>query len=56
MKMGYPSPIQDTKAQTDADFNAALEFSVDNLNAVSIFCGTHNEGALSCQAHGAKRA
>lgn len=50
MKMGYPSPIQDTKAQTDADFNAALEFSVDNLNAVSIFCGTHNEESVELLA------
>ena len=50
MKMGYPSPIQDTKAQTDADFNAALEFSVDNLNVVSIFCGTHNEESVELLA------
>jgi proline dehydrogenase len=41
--MGYPSPIQPDKAATDRDFDAALAISVENLDTVSIFCGTHNE-------------
>lgn len=40
---GYPSPIQPDKAATDRDFDAALAISVENLDTVSIFCGTHNE-------------
>ncbi len=42
-KNGYPSPIQVDKAATDADFNSAVEFCLDNLDRVNLFCGTHNE-------------
>ncbi len=41
--MNYPSPIHDDKAGTDKAFNDALRFSMDNLDIVTIFCGTHNE-------------
>jgi len=42
-KNAYPSPIQVDKAATDADFNSAVEFCLDNLDRVNLFCGTHNE-------------
>ena len=42
-KYAYPSPIQVDKAATDADFNSAVEFCLDNLDRVNLFCGTHNE-------------
>jgi proline dehydrogenase len=42
-KMGYPSPIQPDKESTDRDYNAALRFSVENIDRVAIFNGTHNE-------------
>jgi proline dehydrogenase len=42
-KMGYPSPIQDTKAASDKDYDAALEFSMNNIDRISICAGTHNE-------------
>jgi len=42
---GYPSPIHDTKDDTDRDFDAALEFAVEHLDKISIFCGTHNENS-----------
>jgi proline dehydrogenase len=42
-QMGYPSPIQDSKADTDRDYDAALLYSVKNLDKVSICAGTHNE-------------
>ena len=42
-KNGYSSPIQVDKAATDADFNSAVEFCLDNLDRVNLFCGTHNE-------------
>lgn len=43
----YPSPIQPNKAATDHDYNAALEFIVQNNHRISLFAGTHNED--SCQ-------
>jgi len=41
--MGYPSPIQPDKNATDEAFNQALLFSLDNLDVVQIFCGSHDE-------------
>lgn len=43
IRLGYPSPIQPDKASTDRDFNKALEIAMENIDIVSIFCGTHNE-------------
>jgi len=40
---GYPDPIQPTKDATDNDFNAALKFSMDHIDRIYIFNGTHNE-------------
>lgn len=40
---GYPSPIHDTKADTDADFDAALKFCVEHIDRISFCAGTHNE-------------
>jgi len=42
-KKGYPSPIQATKADTDNDFNKAIEFAVKNIDKISICAGCHNE-------------
>jgi proline dehydrogenase len=42
-KMGYPSPINNTKAETDKEYNTALEFCVKNIDVISICAGTHNE-------------
>jgi len=39
----YKSPIQETKENTDADFDKAVGYCVDNLNNVSLCAGTHNE-------------
>ncbi|MGI9531787.1 proline dehydrogenase family protein [Lutimonas sp.] len=39
----YPDPICATKSETDANFNAVLNYMFDNLNDMAIFCGTHNE-------------
>ncbi|HNQ27288.1 MAG TPA: proline dehydrogenase family protein [Aquaticitalea sp.] len=40
---GYESPICATKAATDANFNATLEYLLNHLDTVSVFIGTHNE-------------
>jgi proline dehydrogenase len=42
-KMGYASPINKTKADTDKEYNDALEFCVKSLDVISICAGTHNE-------------
>ncbi|RYC67347.1 proline dehydrogenase [Spirosoma sordidisoli] len=43
----YQDPIQPTKEDTDHDFNAAIDFCLENRDIVSICLGTHNE--YSCQ-------
>lgn len=40
---GYPSPIHDTKEDTDKAYNDALKFSFEHRDIISIFNGTHNE-------------
>ncbi|MGP8215169.1 MAG: proline dehydrogenase family protein [Bacteroidia bacterium] len=42
-KMGYPSPINETKAETDRLFDAALTLCVENIDIFSICAGSHNE-------------
>ncbi len=44
-KMGYPSPIHDTKENTDRDYNKAIDLCLDNYPNVSVFAGTHNESS-----------
>ncbi len=40
---GYEDPIQPDKASTDRDYNLALKYCVENIDNISVFCGTHNE-------------
>ncbi|MCC6251057.1 MAG: proline dehydrogenase family protein [Bacteroidia bacterium] len=42
-QMGYQDPINKTKADTDRDYDAALDFCVEHINDISICAGTHNE-------------
>ena len=39
---GYVSPICDNKEATDANYNKAIKFMLDNEN-LALFAGTHNE-------------
>jgi proline dehydrogenase len=41
--MDYPDPIHPTKEATDQAFNKALEFCLENIERVSLVCGSHNE-------------
>jgi proline dehydrogenase len=43
---GYPDPIQPDKLSTDRDFDAGMEFCVENRERMALCAGTHNE--LSC--------
>ena len=40
---GYPSPIHQDKAATDTDFDAAVEYCLDNIEELAFVAGTHNE-------------
>jgi proline dehydrogenase len=39
----YPSPIQPNKDKTDTDYNAAVKFSIENLDKLFMIVATHNE-------------
>ena len=45
-EMQYPSPIQPDKAATDRDFNAAVDYCLDNLEEIAFVAGTHNEDSV----------
>jgi Proline dehydrogenase len=40
---GYPSPIHETKADTDRDFNSALLYCLENIDSLAFVNATHNE-------------
>ncbi|MDQ3072830.1 MAG: proline dehydrogenase family protein [Bacteroidota bacterium] len=40
---GYRSPIQDSKAETDQDYNEAVSFCIKNLEKTLLVVATHNE-------------
>ncbi len=42
-EMNYSSPIQDKKENTDTDYDAALQFCVENIGKIAVCAGTHNE-------------
>ncbi len=44
-RKGYKDPIQPDKESTDRDYNEALKFSIENIETISIFNGTHNESS-----------
>jgi proline dehydrogenase len=39
----YPSPIQDTKQNSDNDYDKALNFCIENIARIAVCAGTHNE-------------
>lgn len=41
--LNYENPIQHTKENTDKDYNAALQFAIENINTVAVCVATHNE-------------
>jgi proline dehydrogenase len=42
-KEGYASPIQDSKENSDRDYDAAVEFCAAHIDRVGVCAGTHNE-------------
>jgi len=45
-EMGYPSPIQPNKEATDRDFDAALNYCLENVEEIAFVAGTHNEESV----------
>jgi proline dehydrogenase len=41
----YPSPIQDTKLDSDKDYNLALEECIKDIDILGLCAGTHNENS-----------
>ena len=39
---GYDNPIHDSKADTDRDFNLAVEYCVENYKTIASVCASHN--------------
>lgn len=50
-EMGYASPIHATQADTDADYNAALEYCLKHYKNMSFVAATHNEQSTQLLAH-----
>lgn len=44
--LNSPSPLCATKAETDLNFDRALDFCLDEIETVSLFIGSHNETSL----------
>ena len=44
-EMGYPTPICKDKAQTDQEFNAVLQYLIEQIPDSGVFLGTHNEAS-----------
>ena len=43
--LGYKSPVNATKSETDREYNKAVEIFIDNIDVVEICVGTHNENS-----------
>lgn len=41
--MGYESPIQNTKPDTDRDYNEAIRYCIENIRDIASCCATHNQ-------------
>jgi len=42
---GYPTPICKDKVATDENFDATMQYSLEHINDISTFIGTHNEAS-----------
>ncbi|HEY8562714.1 MAG TPA: proline dehydrogenase family protein [Pyrinomonadaceae bacterium] len=49
-EMGYPSPIQPDKTATDRDYDAAVQYCLENVDSLAFVAGTHNEKSVQLLA------
>jgi proline dehydrogenase len=45
LQLGYPNPIQDSKQNSDNDYDESLRYCFENRDIVSVCAGTHNESS-----------
>ena len=45
LEKGYPSPICESKEATDTNFDAAVDYMIQNIEKMALFAGTHNEAS-----------
>lgn len=45
LERDYPTPICATKNETDANYNAGINFCMQHLDCMDVFIGTHNEAS-----------
>jgi proline dehydrogenase len=50
IKMGYTSPIHQTKEDTDRDFDDAIRFCIENNDRIAVCVATHNENSCKLMA------
>ncbi|MFD0964202.1 proline dehydrogenase family protein [Pseudofulvibacter geojedonensis] len=41
--LNYPTPICESKAATDRNFDAGIKYMIEHIDRLSLFAGTHNE-------------
>ncbi|RYG30731.1 MAG: proline dehydrogenase, partial [Chitinophagaceae bacterium] len=51
----YPSPIQPDKTSCDRDYNDAVDFCIDRLDAISLIVASHNEQSNQLAASALER-
>jgi proline dehydrogenase len=51
VELGYDSPIHPDKDAVDKDYNASLEFCINNIERIGVCNGTHNEESSRFLAH-----
>jgi proline dehydrogenase len=49
-ELKYLSPIHQTKEDTDADFDAAVDYCLENIDDIAFVAGTHNEKSVQLLA------
>jgi len=54
-KLNYPSPIHNSKNETDTCFNTCMNYMFENIDLFSIFIGTHNEDSNALAINNIKK-
>ncbi len=49
--LGYESPIQDSKKDTDTDYDKAMVYCIENIEVIASCCATHNKESSQLYAH-----
>lgn len=49
--LGYKSPINSSKLETDKEYNEAIGLCIENIDVVEICAGTHNENSCKLLVH-----